>query len=154
MQSFIKIGVLVFEKNDYKTMTLCNFNKDCVSYNNSLLTLLVGKSRIVVGVQITWHTVNKHTWPIKTTWVMRHVCGVMKKQNKYKRPFMNQKGIITAYCTRNIKAWKNTCIFVSKKSPNPKLKMKLKKKKLLGLGTCKSYNKLLKKMSEADFVLG
>ena len=28
MQSFIKIGVLVFEKNDYKTMTLCNFNKD------------------------------------------------------------------------------------------------------------------------------
>ena len=28
MPSFIKIGVLVFEKNDYKTMTLCNFNKD------------------------------------------------------------------------------------------------------------------------------
>ena len=28
MQSFIKIGVLVFEKNGNKTMTLCNFNKD------------------------------------------------------------------------------------------------------------------------------
>ena len=28
MQSFIKIGVLVLEKNGNKTMTLCNFNKD------------------------------------------------------------------------------------------------------------------------------
>ena len=129
-------------------MTLCNFNKDFVSYNNSLLTLLVGKSRIVVGVQFTWHTVNKHTWPIKTTWVMRHVCGVMKKQNKYKRPFMNQKGIITAYKKhKSLKKYMHFC----NKSPNPKLKMKLKKKKLLGLGTCKSYNKLLKKNVRGRF---
>ena len=29
MQSFIKIGVLVLEKNGNEIMTLCNFNKDC-----------------------------------------------------------------------------------------------------------------------------
>ena len=64
---------------------------------------------------------------------------------------MNQKGIITAYKKyKSLKKYMHFC----KKSPNPKLKMKLKKKKLLGLGTCKSNNKLLKKMSEADFVLG
>ena len=28
MQTFIKIGVLVLEKSEDKTMTLCNFNKD------------------------------------------------------------------------------------------------------------------------------
>ena len=28
MQSFIKIGGAVLEKNEHKTMTLCNFNKD------------------------------------------------------------------------------------------------------------------------------
>ena len=28
MQSFIKIGVPVFEKSAVKTLTLCNFNKD------------------------------------------------------------------------------------------------------------------------------
>ena len=28
MQSFIKIGGAVLEKNAHKTMTLCNFNKD------------------------------------------------------------------------------------------------------------------------------
>ena len=32
MQSFIKIGVLVFEKNGNKIMTLCNFNKDTCSF--------------------------------------------------------------------------------------------------------------------------
>ena len=29
MQSFIKIGGAVLEKNEHEIMTLCNFNKDC-----------------------------------------------------------------------------------------------------------------------------
>ena len=48
MQSFIKIGVLVFEKNDYKTMTLCNFNKDCI-------------------LAIKYEDTNDYYWPLIST---------------------------------------------------------------------------------------
>ena len=58
-----------------KNMSVQRNKYNWVSYNNSLLTLIVGKSRIVVGVQFTWHTLSISTWPIKTTWVMRHVWG-------------------------------------------------------------------------------
>ena len=51
MQSFIKIGVLVFEKNDYKTMTLCNFNKDV------LVTTILYLHYWWVSHELEWSTI-------------------------------------------------------------------------------------------------
>ena len=40
MQSFVKIGVLVLEKNANETMTLRNFNKDTRSLNSTFILAL------------------------------------------------------------------------------------------------------------------